>query len=124
MSACTTDPLPQCTEDEKSECLEVADKPNLRIKNGSSYDYCNVRVELDNQTIYYGNLESGESSCYIAAETLYRYAYVELAIEGKMFIVQPIDFIGETPLPQGKYTYIITVEDKNGNTYDVDLEFR
>ena len=121
--SCSSDDLPNCTEHEVTDCNEVADKANLRIKNTSQYDYCNVLVILENQTVNYGNILSGNATCLVAFDLLYTYAYVQLFIDGNEFVIQPIDFVGEVPLPEGNYTYKINVPDSSGNMYSVELEF-
>ena len=118
--SCGSDPLPNCTEHEVTPCMENPDMANLRVKNSSQYDYCNVVVAID-EDVFFGNILSGESSCYIAFNTLYSYAYIQLFIDGQEFVVQPIDFLGELPLSKGLYTYNILVPDENGDKYDVEL---
>jgi hypothetical protein len=121
--SCDSEKFPDCIEHSTTACLDDAAKANLRIVNTSSYDYCNVLVELNNQIVYYGNVGSGDATCYISFDSLYRYAYIELSIEGNPFVVQPIDFIGESPVAPGYYSYKITVPDDEGDIYNVNLEF-
>lgn len=40
----------------------------------------------------------GAATPYTAAREAYRYAYVEAAIDGRRFVRQPIDYVGERPL--------------------------
>ena len=37
--------------------------------------------------------------------------YVRLFVDENEFIIQPIDFVGETPLGSGKFTYVLEVID-------------
>ncbi|WP_370477711.1 hypothetical protein [Tamlana flava] len=34
-----------------------------------------------------------------------------MEIDGEVYTIQPIDFVGETPLEKGKYTYQIDAND-------------
>ena len=57
------------------------------------------------------DLDPGEQSGYKIFDLAYRYAFVELVIEGDTFTLQPIDYVGESPLPHGNYTYAIDADD-------------
>lgn len=80
---------------------------NIRLFNASSFDFKNITVS--NTT--YADLEAGEKSDYQLFEQAYRYAFVELEIEGATYTIQPIDFVGETPLENGDYTYRLDAND-------------
>lgn len=41
----------------------------------------------------------------------YRYAFVELEIDGETYTLQPIDYVGDSPLKNGLYTYQIDAND-------------
>lgn len=75
----------------------------IRISNTSSFDYENIIV---NSTTF-ENLNSGEESVYQIFKKAYRYGFVELDIDGSTYTIQPIDYVGETELEHGKYTYQI-----------------
>ena len=76
---------------------------NLRIKNNSSFVFDTVLVgtAMDPHL----NVDPGSYSVYFEYEVAYRYAYIEINSGEETFILQPIDFVGETPLPFGFYTY-------------------
>lgn len=38
-------------------------------------------------------------------------AFVQLEIDGETYALQPIDYVGETPLENGSYTYQIDAND-------------
>ena len=97
----------------------------IRVENNSTMTYNNVRVNPAGNEINFGDLAPGERSAYKQFEMAYRYAYVKLIIEGKEYILQPIDYVGETPLSDGQYTYIIGVadlENQYGLTIDLGQE--
>ena len=70
--------------------------------------------------INYGEIKGGETSCYRVYEKAYRYAYVNLYIDGEEYIIQPIDYVGEQPLGEGAFTYLIDVSDIN-NSYGLSI---
>ena len=78
----------------------------IRIRNDSNVAYENVIV--GNKS--YGDIAPGAVTDYQNWESAYRYAYVSLTAEGKAMKIQPIDFVGETPLGSGRFTYVVTVE--------------
>lgn len=79
----------------------------IRVENDSTVPFGNIIVNTDGEYDY-GNLEVGALSEYQEHGLAYRYAYVSLEIYGVEYAIQPIDFVGETPLDNGSYTYILT----------------
>ena len=97
-------------------CLSACSKENhqgdiqIRLSNISEYDFENIRVNTSTGDVSYGFLESGESSAYKSFELAYRYAFIELSADGNTYTLQPIDYVGETPLDKGAYTYQLDLE--------------
>jgi hypothetical protein len=56
----------------------------------------------------FGPIQSGERSAYRAVKKSYRYAYTIAASGQRIYILQPIDFVGESLLPPGSYTFRFT----------------
>ncbi len=83
----------------------------IRIHNASEYDFLRVEVNTSNEPRNYGPIKSDEKSRYKTFEVAYRYAYVRLFVDENEFIIQPIDFVGETPLGSGKFTYVLEIID-------------
>jgi len=78
----------------------------IRIRNASNVAYEDVIVGDKS----YGDIAPDAVSDYQNWEQACRYAYVSLTAEGKPMKIQPIDFVGETPLGSGRFTYVLTVE--------------
>ncbi|NND16460.1 MAG: hypothetical protein HKN89_09075 [Eudoraea sp.] len=93
-----------CT-DRDDEVAEV----NLRIKNVSSliFDEVIVGEAVDPHL----NVTPDSYSEYFIYETAYTYAFIQITSGEETFVLQPIDFVGETPLPIGFYTYELDVSD-------------
>lgn len=89
----------------------------IRLSNVSAYDYQNITVNPSNGRLDYGDLDSGELSEYQMVTKAYRYAFVELEIAGETYMIQPIDYVGESTLSSGYYTYQIDAGDENGQLY-------
>ena len=101
--------LVSCTQNDSDMLL-------LRIKNTSQFDYTDVVVNTSGGEHNYGTVNSNHASDYKAFDLAYRYAFVELIIDGSTYTVQPIDYVGETPLDNGKYTYEINATN-SGDQY-------
>jgi len=102
-----------CVEHQKANCDTDEAKTNIRIKNNSGYEFCNVMLNPFNSSTNYGKIKKGKITCYRVFETAYSYAYVNLFINDEEYIIQPIDYVGEQPLAQGYFTYSIAVTDIN-----------
>ena len=95
------------------------DEVLIRLSNVSAYDYKTIKV---NNTSF-GNVNQGEKSEYKVFKLAYRYGFVELEIDGSTYTIQPIDYVGETPLGSGKYTYQIDANDSQEQYGKLSLEF-
>lgn len=77
----------------------------IRVRNVSESDYSSVVLNTSFANVGFGDLESGGITDYKEFSVAYHYAFVELFIDGNVFTLQPIDYVGETPLKKGHYTY-------------------
>ena len=93
----------------------------IRISNVSEFNYENIKVATTGEIVYFGNLKSNSKSASRVFDSAYRYAFVEFQINGETFTLQPIDYVGETLLENGKYAYAINV---NIDTKRVILELK
>ena len=102
-------------------CSPENDGIRIRIKNASTFNYENVYVNTSGGEYDYGNLQAGETSVYREFELAYQYAYIRLEVNGDTVAIQPIDYVGETPLKNGKYTYEVTTD---GTRQNLGLVFK
>ena len=105
-------------------CLLSADitysETRVRVKNDSGYDFQNVRVNFKGQVENYGPLSSGKASDYRRISLAYRYAYIEVVVAGGQYKLQPKDYVGETPLEAGWFTYKLNFDPAH-KTVDLHL---
>ncbi len=99
--------LISCSSDDDNNTSEL----NIRLSNVSQYDFQNIVVNTTTGNTNFENISSQQMTNYKTFETAYRYAFVELEIEGETYTLQPIDYVGETPLENGNYTYQIDAND-------------
>lgn len=87
----------------------------IRIHNVSPYEYQALEVGDE----FYGTLAPDAYTEYREYPIAYRYNYVRLTIAGDEFVLQPIDYVGETPLGPGQFTYEIDVADYLARRLDI-----
>ncbi len=96
-----------CSGDDDSNTSEL----NIRLSNVSPYNFQNIVVNTGTGNTNFENINSQQKTGYKTFETAYRYAFVELEIDGETYTLQPIDYVGETLLENGNYTYEIDAND-------------
>ena len=90
---------------------ETSGPVEINIQNNSTVDFDRVVVSFPGQTEDYGTVRSGGQSANRTVEMAYRYAYVEVYAGEKQYVLQPIDYTGETLLASGRYTYSLALVD-------------
>lgn len=92
------------------------DTVGIRLSNVSDYLFEDIVVITWDEEVAYADLPSEEVSDYEYHYRAYRYGFIELTIDCDTFTLQPIDYVGEIPLKQGKYTYQLDA-DESDNRY-------
>lgn len=83
----------------------------IRIENATGHDITDIFVSGPENDHEYGSLKAGKNSDYKVYEKAYRYAFCTFKIGDVPFTIQPIDFVGESLLKPGKYTYRLMISD-------------
>lgn len=83
---------------------------NIRIKNLSGFTFEEVQVG-DQETLHI-NIAPEDYSDYLPYEVAYRYAFISIKSGEETYLLEPIDFVGETELPPGLYTYELNVSEE------------
>lgn len=94
----------------------------IRVRNASQYQFDNIIVTSPGGQNRYGTVAAGQSSDYKAFSHAYRYAQINLAIPGQSLQLLPTDYVGETPLQPGRYTYAVDVTTGNPRRLTISLE--
>ena len=97
-----------CSSDDNNK---VPSELKIRLSNISQFDFQNIIVNTSTGNVEFEDINAGQSTEYKIFKTAYRYAFVELVIDEKIYTLQPLDYVGETPLKNGKYTYQINAND-------------
>ena len=82
----------------------------IRFMNGSVQDFDSLEVIFGTEETF-DALSQGLVTEYRDFEGAYHYGYLKVMVGNDEYIQQPIDFVGETLLEVGKYTYTITLGD-------------
>ncbi|WP_316739907.1 hypothetical protein [Pedobacter aquatilis] len=96
--------------------------PEIRLSNSSQHNFKNVIVNTGTGEVSFGDLDSGKQTGYKKFSEAYRYAFVKLEIDGRSYTVQPIDFVGEKPLSNGRYAYQLSVNANQGQYNTLNLK--
>ena len=68
--------------------------------NDTGFDFASLRINS-----FVGSLANGACTPYERAEgAVYRYTYVRFVVGQDEFMITPIDYVGETPLDEGRWS--------------------
>jgi len=81
----------------------------VRVRNGSDVVLDEATLYLPNGPLIHFDLGPGEESLYVEVHKAYHIASAEVVVGLDTARVQVIDYVGETPLKPGRYTYIFRV---------------
>lgn len=95
------------TDTETTDLRTPTNAVEVRITNTTNFDFEEVILMTENV----GTVLAGESSSFHVFDTAYEYGYVKAMINGKEYVAQPVDFVGETPLSPGQYSYLVSIFD-------------
>lgn len=109
--------LISCSGDDDNKTSKL----NIRLSNVSQFDFQNIVVNTSTGNTSYEDIGSQQMTGYKSFQTAYRYAFVELQIDGETYTIQPIDYVGETPLKNGNYTYQIDANDSQERYHKLSL---
>jgi hypothetical protein len=87
--------------------IPLFDATDIRVRNDSALALTKVFIGRTN----YGDIKSHGVTEYKPWDKAYSYATVELFADAKPLLAVAIDYFGETPLGEGKFTYVIQIVD-------------
>jgi hypothetical protein len=103
----------------------------LRIRNLTDSDLDDVRVEQPGtpggsgpgEVIDFGQVANDSYTDYRELREVFRFAHIEAHGPGVDFVLRPYDYVGEEPLPEGRYTYRLG-SSQSRLTLDVEADLR
>ena len=100
--------------------LVLGQMVQIRIRNAGEVELAGITVTFpDNLTVDYGTVPAGGASRYAPVGLAYRYALIIATADGQQHRWRPIDYMGETLLKPGYYSYAISV---SGDQIDLAFE--
>ena len=83
----------------------------IRIENDTGLDLDGVRVVLPGgDTLDYGAVAKAGVTEFQEATSAYRYAEVHAGAGDRDLSFRPVDYLGERPLPAGRYSYVLGLD--------------
>src|SRR5262245_2445761 len=81
----------------------------VRVANLSAFAFADVDVVFPEDSVDYGAVPASGISEYRDVSKAYRYALIIVQVGGEELRLQPIDYVGETELRPGRYTYLLNL---------------
>ncbi len=88
---------------------EPTNEVHIRLTNNSEFKF----EDTTYNNINFGDIEPGEKTEYKLFKNQYSYGSVSILIENEQYGWQPIDFVGESLLEDGNYTFEYSFDNEN-----------
>ena len=82
----------------------------VRLRNASSFELTAVTFMPGAAELKFARIAAGEVTGYVAVANAYRDGYLDLLVGGEHRRLQPIDYVGENYIGDGRFTYVITAD--------------
>ena len=107
-------------------CEDTAEPSGVmvRLVNASTVTMSRATLYTSEGPVTFENLEAGAAAPYISVTVAYRFATTEVVVASDTLRLQVIDFVGETPLDPGLYSYLLDVIDLGTPNPSLTQEFR
>jgi hypothetical protein len=79
----------------------------VRVENSSTVELDQVMLSTFDGVRTFEDLSPGEASRYVEVSKAYRMATVRVVVGVDTLSLTVIDYVGETPLDGGRYTYLL-----------------
>ena len=91
-----------------SSPFAAGDSVETRFRNATPFVLTDVSLSWPGGSMQVASLAPGTSSFYERHDGAYSYGGLKVTMNGTVRRLQPIDYVGESPLGAGRYTYVIT----------------
>ena len=89
------------------------DAVEMRVENATEVAFSEIRVYWEPMQTF-TNLGPGERTAYVAVDRAYHIATVVAVTATDSTRIQVIDFVGEEPLEEGRYTLVLSSVNPSG----------
>jgi len=83
---------------------------HVRLRNSSTFEFTAVTFTPGTAELTFPRIAAGDVTAYIPVANAYRYGYLDLLVDGEHRRLQPIDYVGESFIGDGQFTYVITID--------------
>lgn len=83
------------------------DGVQIRFRNGGTVELTDIVYRSGDASVDMARLAPGAQSEYSRHASTYSYGYLRFTANGGIQVLQPIDFVGETPITRGSWTFTI-----------------
>jgi hypothetical protein len=97
------------------DTLDIGGTTEVRVENGSPLTFDAVSYWAGGNEVSHGALASGDSTPYVEANGAYGYTTTQVVVGADTVRLQVIDYVGETPLVSGRYSYVLRIEGQPGS---------
>ena len=87
----------------------------IRVRNASSFELTAVTFQPGSERVEYARIAPNATTDYTSVKNAYSYGYFDALVAGARRTIQPIDYVGESYVGEGKFTYQITVDAQTKN---------
>ena len=82
----------------------------IRLRNASSFELTGVTFSPGSEQIKFDRIAPNATTEYTSVDHAYSYGYFDALVGGERRTLQPIDYVGESYIGEGNFTYVITVQ--------------
>jgi hypothetical protein len=100
----------------------VSDHVETRFRNATPFTLTDVSLSWPGGSMQVSSLAPGASSNFEHHDGAYSYGALNVTMNGAVRHLQPIDYVGESPLGAGRYTYVISTSTYFPDGVDLQLE--
>jgi hypothetical protein len=93
-----------------SNPFSADDGTHIRLRNSSAFVLTAVTFQPGEPQLKFARIEPGEATAYVPVSNAYSYGYLDVTVDGARRVIQPIDYVGESYIGDGRFTYVITIE--------------
>ncbi len=87
----------------------------IRLRNASTFELTDVTFAPGSPRLEFARIAPGATTEYRTVDGAYRYGYLDVLVDGTRRVLQPIDYVGESVIGEGRFTYVITIDGATRN---------
>lgn len=94
-----------------SACSSVfgSDATLIRLENASAVELTDVTFSAGHDPIHFDRIAPGGKTEYVEVDEAYSYGYVKVHANGQEYVLQPIDYVGEETIGDGRFTFRVAL---------------